>query len=110
MARIEDRPEAEVLPFAQGRPESYTRRKRTMAHRSKHTDPTMETTTSFNLNHAIQRWRENLCQSPAFCSENLDELEVHLRDSVMCLQSRGLSEDEAFLVAVRRLGQADALG
>ncbi len=70
----------------------------------------METTTTFDLNRAIQRWRENLAQSPAFQSENLHELEAHLRDSVTGLQSRGLSEEEAFLVATRRLGATDALG
>ena len=51
----------------------------------------METTTSFDLNRAIQSWRENLAQSPAFRGENLNELESHLRDSVATWQARGLS-------------------
>ncbi len=69
----------------------------------------METTTSFDLNHAIQSWRENLGQSPAFSSENLDELELHLRDSTTTLQSRGLSVEEAFLVATKRIGRGASL-
>ena len=64
----------------------------------------METTTPFDLNQAIQRWRENLGQSPAFRSENLFELEAHLRDSVSTLQRQGLSEEESLIVAIKRIG------
>jgi len=38
------------------------------------------------------------------------ELESHLRDSVDDLATRGVSEEEAFLVSVRRMGDAQALG
>lgn len=69
----------------------------------------METTTSFDLNGAIRQWRENLSQSPAFRGENLDELESHLRDSVAMFETRGLSAEEAFLVAARRMGACSAL-
>jgi hypothetical protein len=69
----------------------------------------METKTAFDLNPAIQRWREHLSQSPQFRPENLEELEMHLRDSVAALQGKGLSEEEAFLVATRRIGGAPAL-
>lgn len=64
----------------------------------------MANETSFDLNLAIQRWRENLAQSPAFQSENLNELESHLRDSVASLQTGRLSDEEAFLIASRRVG------
>lgn len=70
----------------------------------------MEATTPFDLNHEITQWRAALEQSPAFRRENLDELEAHVRDSVGELQPRGLSEEEAFLVAVRRVGSAAKLG
>jgi hypothetical protein len=70
----------------------------------------MEATTPFDLNHALAEWRNSLQQSPAFCRENLDELESHLRDSVANLQQRGLSGSEAFLIATRRVGGAPALG
>ena len=70
----------------------------------------METTTPFDLNCAIQHWRESLNQSPAFRRENLDELETHLRDSIANLQSRGLSEEEAFLIAIKRAGSGAVLG
>ncbi|HEY4417808.1 MAG TPA: hypothetical protein VGO57_19105 [Verrucomicrobiae bacterium] len=71
----------------------------------------METpTTPFDLNQAIQRWRNVLAQSPAIRGENLDELEVHLRDSVATLQARDLSVEEAFLVATKRVGSNMVLG
>jgi hypothetical protein len=69
----------------------------------------MEKTTPFDLNHAIKRWRETLAQSPAFRSENLDELESHLRDSVVDFQNRGLSPEEAFAIATGRIGNSEAL-
>lgn len=69
----------------------------------------MENPTPFELDQAIQRWRENLAQWPAFRRENLCELETHLRDSIAALQSRELSAAEAFLVATRRIGNAGAL-
>jgi hypothetical protein len=66
--------------------------------------------TPFDLNRALQAWRENLGDSPAFRQENLDELETHLRDSIANLQQRGLAEDEAFLIASRRVGNDSTLG
>jgi hypothetical protein len=69
----------------------------------------MENPTSFDLNRTMQSWRENLAQSPAFRGENLDELESHLRDSVATFETRGLSAEEAFLVATRRIGASSAL-
>lgn len=71
---------------------------------------TMETTTSFDLNRAVAQWRENLAQLPAFQYENLEELESHLRDSVATLAQRGLTGEEAFLIATRRAGSGAVLG
>jgi hypothetical protein len=64
----------------------------------------MQEDNSFDLNCAIQLWRENLAQSPAFRSENLYELETHLRDSIALLQRNGLSAEESFLIAAKRIG------
>ena len=80
-----------------------------MARRPRNLHQTMETTTAFDLNQTIQRWRENLAHSPVLRSEDLAELESHLRDSVAGLQACGLTTDEAFLVASRRIGKADSL-
>ena len=40
---------------------------------------------------------------------DVDELEVHLRDLITELGEAGLSDDEAFLVAVKRMGDLDTL-
>jgi len=69
----------------------------------------METRIPFDLNGAIQQWRENLGHSPAFRHESLDELESHMRDSVAKLQTQGLAPDEAFTVAVKRIGEDQPL-
>jgi len=69
----------------------------------------METTTPFDLNRTIQRWRENLSQSAAFRSDNLYELETHLRDSIPALQLQGLSPEEAFVIATKRVGKGRSL-
>ena len=69
----------------------------------------METATAFDLNQAIQDWRENLSQSPAIRRENLNELEAHLRDSVAALQTCGLSAEEAFMIATKRIGNESSL-
>lgn len=64
----------------------------------------MATATTFDLNQAIQCWRDDLAQAPAFRLEDLDELESHLRDSITKLQHATLSAEEAFTVAVKRIG------
>jgi hypothetical protein len=64
----------------------------------------MEDPTAFDLSQALLRWRENLGRSPAFHGDNLAELESHLTESVATLQARGLSVEEAFWVATRRVG------
>jgi hypothetical protein len=68
----------------------------------------MEIPTSFDLNRAIQQWRSKLAVSPAFRHENLDELEAHLRDSIVALETKALSQEEAFVISARRIGK-DAL-
>jgi hypothetical protein len=69
----------------------------------------METQTAFDLNLAVQRWREDLENSPALRCENVNELESHLRDSAASLQTGGLSAEEAFLIATRRIGKSQQL-
>lgn len=69
----------------------------------------MEDPTSFELNQAIRGWQDGLRHSPHFREEDLTELETHVRDSVAALQAKGLAEDEAFLLATRRLGNASRL-
>jgi hypothetical protein len=77
-----------------------------VAHGSQFTLSIMENQTCFNLNEAITRWREELAAQPGVSAEQIRELESHLLDSLADLQRRGLTEEESFVVASRRLGGA----
>jgi hypothetical protein len=61
------------------------------------------------LEAQIAQWREYLRRRQAINGADVDELEGHLRDEVMVLTGAGLAADEAFLVAVKRMGSLDAL-
>ena len=63
----------------------------------------------YDLNQAVRQWRQTMSQGGAQSVENLQELESHLRDEITSLQKSGLSEEESFLVAARRLGSPGAL-
>jgi len=60
------------------------------------------------LEPEIARWRAFL-ETSAIENQDLEELETHLRDQISDLTSAGLDEDEAFLVAVKRMGALDEL-
>jgi hypothetical protein len=57
----------------------------------------------------IGQWRQYLRRQQAVHSADVEELEDHLRSQIDALRGAGLDEDEAFLVAVKRLGDQDAL-
>jgi len=61
------------------------------------------------LEKQVEAWRAHLRKSQAITVQDAAELEDHLREQIGSLQNDGLSEDEAFLVAVKRLGAIDAL-
>ena len=61
------------------------------------------------LEAQITRWRTWLRRQPALRPADVDELEGHLRDQIAALLEAGLAEDEAFLVAVKRMGRLDAV-
>ena len=61
------------------------------------------------LERQIDAWRVHLRRSHAITGPDAAELEDHLREQIASLGEQGLSEDEAFLVAVRRMGAIDAL-
>ena len=69
----------------------------------------MENAIEFDLNLAVSLWRAQLSRSPQFRAENRDELEAHLRDSIAVLQAKGLSPEESFIIAARRIGGVSAL-
>jgi hypothetical protein len=61
------------------------------------------------LEAEIARWRAFLQRRRAIDGPDVEELEGHLRDQVAVLTDAGLAADEAFLVAVKRMGSLDAL-
>jgi hypothetical protein len=61
------------------------------------------------LEQQIAQWREYLRRRQGVHSPDVEELEGHLRDQLTALTEAGLSGDEAFLVAVKRMGSLDAL-
>src|ERR671938_913881 len=62
-----------------------------------------------SLEEQIDRWRSYLRRRQAIHSVDVAELEDHLREQIAALVDAGLAADEAFLVAVKRMGDLDAL-
>ena len=62
-----------------------------------------------SLEEQIGQWRAYLRRRRAITGPDVEELEAHLRDQVGVLTQSGLAEDEAFLIAVKRMGSLDAL-
>ncbi len=57
----------------------------------------------------VAQWRSFLRQRRAIHAVDIAELEDHLREQVGSLTEAGLAADEAFIVAVKRMGALDAL-
>jgi len=64
---------------------------------------------TFDLEKSVSRWRATFDADHGISAEALDELEIHLRDSMEQLEEACLTQEEAFLLASRRVGSADAL-
>lgn len=64
---------------------------------------------SDSLEEQIGQWRSYLRRRQAIRPVDVEELEDHLRGEVTALRGTGLSENEAFLVAVKRMGALDAI-
>jgi hypothetical protein len=61
------------------------------------------------LEEQIAQWRAYVSRRQALHGPDVEELEGHLRDQLAALTESGLAGDEAFLVAVKRMGSLDAL-
>ena len=64
---------------------------------------------SHSVEDQIDQWRNYLRHRQAIHAVDVAELEDHLREQIAGLVAAGLAEDEAFLVAVKRMGSLDAL-
>src|ERR671918_314436 len=61
------------------------------------------------LESQIAEWRAYVGKAPAVNGHDLDELEGPLGERTAGLEGAGLTADEAFLVAVKRMGDIDTL-
>ncbi|KOS54329.1 permease prefix domain 1-containing protein [Rhodococcus rhodochrous] len=59
------------------------------------------------LESQIGRWRGYVERRRVISTADADEMEDHLRDQISDLSAAGLAADEAFLVAVKRMGSVD---
>lgn len=62
---------------------------------------------SVDLEAQIDQWRGFVARRPAMTTDDIVEMEDHLRDQIADLAAGGLADDEAFLVAVKRMGNLD---
>ena len=61
------------------------------------------------LEQQITAWRDYVGRREAIAGRDVDELEDHLRGEIGRLEASGLAPDEAFLVAVKRMGALNDL-
>jgi hypothetical protein len=57
----------------------------------------------------IAEWRAYVAGAAGIDGRDVEELEAHLRDQIAELSAAGLTPDEGFLIAVKRLGDIDGL-
>jgi hypothetical protein len=69
----------------------------------------MGTEVTEKLEQKIGEWRAWVQRREAIHTTDVDELEDHLREQIETLSEAGLDDDEAFLVAVKRMGDLDSL-
>jgi hypothetical protein len=58
----------------------------------------------FDLNERLNAWKQSFDGVEALRTADVAELEQHVRDSVEALTAKGLTPDEAFAIAIRRVG------
>lgn len=63
----------------------------------------------FDLEQSMADWRAEMLRDGRCAQVDLAELEEHLREAMAKLSRSGLAQEEAFLLAVRRLGGTDQL-
>ncbi|WP_402466253.1 permease prefix domain 1-containing protein [Isoptericola aurantiacus] len=57
----------------------------------------------------VDRWRDYVRRHRAIAPADVDEMTDHLRERIDDLRATGLDDEEAFLVAVKRMGRLDAV-
>ncbi len=67
-------------------------------------EPDESASTPDELNPSLGEWRALMAARPGVSADDVDELEDHLLSEVNDLRGVGLTSEEAFLIAVRRMG------
>ena len=89
-----------ILRF--GRETTVARRKDGFSRRMRDTD-------GGTVEDLIAQWRAYLLRHEAVHTLDVEEVESRLRDEAVSLDDAGLADDEAFLIALRRVGETDAV-
>jgi putative ABC transport system permease protein len=63
----------------------------------------------FDLGAEIQNWIQHLRSKPGFEDGDIEEIEIHIRDSIESSIYNGLSEQEAFVKATSSFGLPEAM-
>jgi len=63
----------------------------------------------FDLESNIRSWSDLMREKGSCTESDLLELEDHLRDEIEDLTKIGLTQDEAFLISIKRLGNVNAI-
>ena len=63
----------------------------------------------FDLNGELKQWRAILLRSGVLRAEDIDELEIHLRELIETLTADGLGVDAAFRTASEQLGDIQSI-
>jgi len=66
--------------------------------------PQTEESFEFELQKQIENWVRRLKSEPSFTESDIEELKSHLLDLIDQLREKGLDDEEAFLVASKRMG------
>ena len=69
----------------------------------------MENQTRFDLNAAVESWRQELAAQSGLTADNRRELETHLQEAITRLKGTGLSDEESYLLARHRIGHPHLL-
>ena len=81
-----------------------------MAGRSQLPVQIMENQTRYDLNAAVENWRNELAAQPNLAPDDRRELETHLRDLISEFCRKGLSDEESFRLAREKIGQLRQIG
>ena len=64
----------------------------------------------FDLEKEVKNWKKSLHKNQSFEEGYIEELESHLRDFIEEKTREGITEEEAFKIAVNKIGKVNEIG